>query len=311
MKTRNLLAALAASLLLTGCFQDVHELDLSKNVGYVAPALQWANPADAGTDIHDLLVVVNSAEGSSTRHYSNVVDFAREPLVVPAGDAGILLLANATEADGIQVSGLPATKFTMAEMLVQASLISVLAGRMSPFSSPFVVGYSQASVEQDAMCSPVVDLQHVMPSLSLNMSNIPENTSVQVKIENMARAVILSGADGSAVSPSAEALDPFSLKTLSAADNRVSGTIHPTVGGATDCRISLTITESGAATSGIRTQRAGDASHTVKVTLPRLDCGNNYNLAIDYMDVVHVLSVGSLTIDSWDVEEPYTGRVYE
>lgn len=301
MKTRYIFAALAATLLLAGCFQDVHELDPSRNVGFVAPELSWANPADAGTDIHDLLVAVNSEGGAYTKHYTNVRDFAREPLEAPAGECGILVLANATEADGIRVSGLSATKWTPAELLVNFAIISILSGKGIHASPDLLFGACTAPVRTNALCAPDIKMCRILPALDLMVTGIPEGATVRVSMDNMASAVVLSAGTGAVVLPGAEPLAPVSLKTFTTSDNTLSGAIHPTVEGAETCNMTLDITLS-----------AGSVSRRAAVSAPRIDCGNKYSLKIDFNDLVALLELDSdMTIVDWTTASPIDGEAQD
>jgi hypothetical protein len=290
MKTRYIFAALAATLLLAGCFQDVHELDPSRNVGFVAPELSWANPADAGTDIHDLLVVVNSEEGAYSKHYSNVREFAREPLEVPAGESSILFLANAGEADGYQLSGLPATKFTMAEMFLYYPLLSALMGHNC------YMGSAEVMVGKNEFEAPIAPLKPVLPRISLSMSNIPERARVSVVLGNAAASVRLNCGSKAGVEPASESLGNIELGDLDKGD--IKTLVPPTVDGASTCDMTLSVT-------------MPDGTKTVQLHAPRMDCGGEYSLSLDYKNLIIKMDVGSFIIENWDVEHSYDGRIYE
>lgn len=307
MKTKYIFASIAASLLLTGCFQDVHEIVPGEDVGYVTPVLKWANPSDAGTEIHDLIVVVDGESESYTRHYANPGEFAGEPLDIPAGKYNILVLANATEADGYQVSGLPATK-TWGECKLQ--IVAPGSGWLMPPGNCHI-GSCGGTVAQHQVSGPVISLEPLLPSVSMSMRNIPESVSVSVAVCNAAASINLLAEDGSRVEPSAVKGDVVDLGDLS--QGAIKTVVPPTVDGSTTCDLSLTVTDSGG-TSGGKTQHAAKSSHIISMTAPRMDCGRQYTLEIDYADLLHVLSLGSdtITINDWTSQgDPIGGEVFK
>ena len=307
MKTRYIFAATAASILLTGCFQDVHEIVPGKDVGYVFPELSWANPSDTGTEIHDLLVVVDGGGESYTRHYTSVKEFANEPLDVPAGEYDILVLANATEADGYQVSGLPATKTWGG---CELRIITPGSGKTLPPANCFVGG-NEGTVELHHMNGPAIFLDPALSSMSIFMFNIPKGISVSVAVRNPAASISLLAEEGGRLEPSVEEGGVLDIGYLR--EGVIESLVPPTVNGSLTCDLTLTITDSGG-TSGSKTQHAAESSHVIKMTAPRMDCGKRYTLAIDYADLVHVLSLGSdtITINDWTSQgDPIGGEVFK
>ena len=309
MKKYIIPAAIAATLLATGCFQDIHELDASKNVGYVVPELQWADPSDAGKEIHDLLVVVSGEGESYTRHYASAKEFASEPLEVPAGEAGILVLANATEADGIRVSGLPATKFTMAEMLINCAIISVLSGNGLPVFTEMMAGSSIVHVQPHALYAPVVKLQQVFPILNMTIADIPESKIVEATLDNLADGIVLSTQGGEEAAPGKVTLDgKLTLKTFSSMDDHLSGVTHPTVAGDAETEITLTIRDAADSASGKAQQSL--TLRKIKICAPRIDCGKKYTVTLNFKDLVPEMHLGSYNISDWEEGWTYNGRVY-
>ena len=307
MKTKHILAAIAASLLLTGCFQDIHEIVPGEDVGYLTPVLKWANPSDAGTEIHDLIVVVDGEGESYTRRYANAKEFASEPLVIPAGKYNILVLANATEADGYQVSGLPATKTWGGCKL---DIYTNGLGSLMPPGNCHVGGCT-GTIDQHQMSGPTISLEPVLPAVAMSMSNIPESVSVSVAVCNPAASINLLAEDGGRFEPSDEKGAVLDLGDLSHGD--IVTLVPPTVDGSSTCDLTLTVTDSGG-TSGSKTQHASEPSHIINMTAPRMDCGKQYILAIDYSDLIHVLSLGSdtITINDWtSLGDPIGGDVFK
>ena len=306
MKTRYIFAAFAATLLLGGCFQDVHELDPAKNVAYVVPELDWANPALAGTEIHDLAVVVSNPEEAYTKHFTNPRELAREPLEVPAGESQVTILANATEADGFQVSGLPATKFTMAEMMLWVPMVS-------PAQNCYAAT-SPVKLQSGQLLCPPMSLQPILPSLTMSLSNIPDELKVLVVQGDVADHVRLVGQDGR-----------VGVASTEQAEDRVLGLVEgtprtvltlPTVAGKTESTITFEVFTPDPTVKGASVRpRQGMVGYAlilafvVQVAKP-LECGMTYKIDMDFNTMIPKMYLDSYTISDWEVGFTYNGRVY-
>jgi len=308
MKIHSIFAAFAATLLLSGCFQDVHEFDLSKNVGYVSLDLDWDDPSLAGTDIHDLLVVVNNEAGAFTKHYTDARDIVREPLEVPAGENHILILANATEADGFRVSGLPQTKFTLAEIFITIAIIQVLNALATPVFNDVMMGSYHLNVAPNTQYVPAVSMREVMPTLSLLMSNIPEGVIVHMSVENMSSSVQVSAASEGPIMSNSLSLGPVELEGLTSAHSETTVTVHPTVRGAMENEMTMTVSKISQATAG--KMQANMTVQTFKIYTPRIDCGKKYSIKLDCNDLSPEMHLSSYTISDWEIGFSYNGRVY-
>lgn len=304
MKTRYFFAAIAAILLLSGCFQDVHEFDVSKNAGLVAPELSWADPDDAGTDIHDLLVVVNSQEESYTKHYTNVRDLARDPLEVSAGKADILVIANAAESDGFHV--LPATKWKPAEMML-------MSGKENPVQNCYAAA-SPVSLNDHDFKQPPLALRPVLPTVEMSMRNIPEEFKVLVVQGDVARSVRLVGREDRVGAASADQGEDRVLGIVTEDPSTVI--TLPTVAGKTESTLTVEVFKPSPTTmewqvrplQGI-VDYALILSFVVKVAEP-LDCGMTYKINMNFDEMFPEMRFDSYTISDWEVGFTYNGRVY-
>ena len=290
MKTRYFFAAIAAILLLSGCFQNVHEFDVSKNAGLVAPELSWADPDDAGTDIHDLLVVVNSQEESYTKHYTNVRDLARDPLEVSAGKADILVIANAAESDGYRVSGLPATK-TAALGPISVSLMG--KPRSQAWFSP-----SALTVEQDAVITPDAPLQRLLTTLTLEFTHIPAGSVLNLTLSGVATSVILNEKDvnGHYGVPGSESSSSYVLGTLTGSGSQ-RFYCFPTVFGQERVILSVEVTP------------PGEAPYTCVCEVPALSVGKEYTLTLDYDQLSTYMYVTAHVINEWTEGWTISGEI--
>ena len=306
MKTKYILAAIAASLLLTGCFQDVHEIVPGEDVGYLTPVLKWANPSDAGTEIHDLLVVVDGEGESYTRHYASAEEFASEPLDVSVGEHNILVLANATEADGYQVSGLPPTKYTMTEAMLTI-------GDDSPVQNCYAA-ISPVTLKSGELKTPEFSLRPVLPSLEMRMSNIPEDLKVLAVQGDVAAGVRLVEQGGRVGVGSTEQLE---YRVLGLVDGTPSTVLTlPTVAGKTESTITFEVFEPDPTVKPASIKpRQGMVEYAlilafvVKLDVP-LECGLNHKIEMDFNSMVPEMHLSSYSISDWEVGFTYNGRVY-
>ena len=289
MKTRYFFAALAAILLLSGCFQNVHEFDLSKNAGLVAPELSWADPDDAGTDIHDLLVVVNSREEAYTKHYTNDRDLARDPQEISAGKADILVIANAAESDGYRVSGLPATK------AAAAGPISV--SLMGKPQSQAWFGPAPVTVEQDAVTTAKASLQRLLTTITLDFSNVPAGSVLNFTLTGVATSIILNekDANGHYGVPTGES-SSYVLGTLTG-NGKQTFYCFPTVFGQERVILSVEVTP------------PGEAPYTCVCEVPALSVGKEYTLTLDYDQLSTYMYVTAHVINEWTEGWTVSGEI--
>ena len=291
MKTRHILAAFAASLLLTGCFQDVHEINPAADVGYVASGLQWENPADAGTEIHDLLVVVNGPGVSFTKEYANPAEFASEPLDVPPGQYELLALANMSDADGYVLSGLPATKAV-------AGPVTVSLKKPGGAQNQSWFGPSTVTVEQDAVTTAKASLQRLLTTITLDFINVPSGAVLTITLTGVASSVILNekDANGHYGVPAGESTN-YVLGTLTGSGKQTFY-CFPTVSGQQRVILSVEVTP------------PGEPPYTCVCEVPAVSCGKEYTLQLDYNKLSTYMYVTSHTINEWTEGWTYNGRVY-
>ena len=290
MKIQIILAAVAASIILTGCFQDVHEHDLSKNVGYVAPELQWANPADAGTDIHDLQLVVDGPGVSYTRHFADPRAFSSELLELPAGEYDILIIANASESDGFRISGLPAAK---AGALGPIAVSLAGKARNQAWFSP-----STFTVEQDVVNTEGASLQRLLTTLTLEFRNVPAGSVLNFTLSGVATSIILNEKDagGRYGVPGGES-SSYVLGTLTG-NGRQTFYCFPTISGQSRVVLSVEVTP------------PGEPPYTCVCEVPALSTGKEYMLTLDYNQLSTYMYVAAHTINEWTEGWTISGDIF-
>ena len=289
MHSKYLFAAFAAFLLITSCTQGIHELKPSgKPTGYLIPTFQWANPEDAGTDIHDLVVAVEGADNAFSKHFDQMQELISSPLEMPVGQCSVLFLANASEADGYKLNGLPATK--------ASGVIS-----LAPAGHPEKQVYGSrvgVVVEDGELVRTSASLSAVLPTLTLLLQHIPAGVDVNVLFDNMAKDVLLSTQAENWVAPGQEGSGPYSLGTLTSENNTLSLLVLPTQAGQTNSTFTLDF-------------MLGASRHIqCKMFAPPIAAGKKYTVGLDFNTISLEMHLDSYTISDWEEGWTYSGYVY-
>lgn len=284
------LAALAAVLLLVGCNHgSLEPSPYDVPVGFFAPEFHWSNYEAAGTEIHDLMFVVDGNGLSYTKHFYNAREVAQAPLALPVGESGVIYFANATEADGYYFEGLPVTKSAGGGI----TLTSI--GRPS---KPFFGGRLCVNMTENAERHATADLNPVMPTLTMDIFNIPDDVTIQVVLDNMAKNIVLSPLGDKWAAAGSEPYGSFNLGRLSSGNSRVSQLVLPTV--ATDERTSISLTISSSNAPAIQ----------CKLYAPRIEVGRRYAVELDFLDLATEMHASSFMINEWGSASDYSGHVF-
>ena len=289
-QTGYILAALAAALLLTGCFHKMHELRPSEYgpgvaVGYVAPVLRWELDEDASTPVHDLLLVFQGTGTSYSRQFAGVEDLSRELQQLPIGEYDLLVTTNMTEAAGFQFSGLPATKADAGDVTVSLR---------DPASSPGQAwfGVSHFSVTEDGITLPELTLQRLLCRLTVHLTDVPAGSQVVVSLNNVARSVALMALD---------ARGHYGLPGTQTVGDLVPGTnpttLFPTVSGQERCFFTLSVT------------LADGTPLSVLCDAPRMECGMSYTLELDFAHLRPYMYLSSISISPWEEGWTVSGEI--
>lgn len=287
MHTKYLFAAFAAFLLITGCNPGSHGLKPTDSpVGYVIPTFQWANPEDAGTDIHDLIVVVDGANKAFSKHFIQMQELISSPLEIPEGKSSVLFLANASEADGYQLSGLPETKASG-----EISLTPLGRPQKQVFGSQ--VGMVLADGE---LVRTPASLSAVLPSLTLSLQHIPAGVAVNVLFDNMAKNILLSPQAEPWAAPG-QTGGSYTLGTLTTENNTLSQFVLPTQAGQEQSIITLDF-------------MMGAKRTQCKLFAPVIAVGKKITVNLDFNDVSREMHLDSYRISDWEEGWTYRGYVY-
>ena len=291
MKTNGYIAAMAATLLFTSCYHEIHELaSLSgEDEGLLGLTPQWEMAEDAGTAIHSLSVAVGGTASPFSKTYKDAYDAAEELIPLPSGKCDVLATVNLTDADGFTVSGMPATKAGVAIGDVRVSL-------KNPVSSPAQAwfGVTDAEIRAQDITIAEPQLQRLLSTLSVNLSNVPTGTKLVLTLSNVAESVNLTAKDatGRWGLPSDDSSGDLQIASLTAASDGSLGvesfTVLPTASAFDRCLITLDVT----AASGNKTHCVCDAPHMIS--------GKAYTLELDFTTLKPYMFLDSYSISVWE-----------
>ena len=290
MKTYGYIAAMAATLLFTGCFHENHELaSLSGGEGLLGTSPQWEMAEDAGTAVHALSVAVGGAAAPFSKTYKDAKEAAGELIPVPSGKSDVLATVNLTDADGFAVSGMPATK-------ADAAVGDVVVSLKNPVSSPAQAWFGVTGAEIRDRDITIVEpvLQRLLSTISVNLNNVPAGTKVVLTLSNVAKSVNLTAKDatGRWGLPSSESVGDLQIASLTAASDgplEVEGfTVLPTASAFDRCILTIDVTSA----SGNKTQCVCDAPHT--------ESGKAYTLDLDFTALRPYMYLDSYSISPWE-----------
>ena len=297
---RKIAILIGTLLLLTGCFHEIHELEMlrdgngegagaGKDAGLLGTVLRWEIPEDAGTAIHSLTLSVGGTSTPFTKNYRNAKEAAGELIPVAAGRNDILATVNMTAADGFVISGLPATK-------ADAAVGDVVVSLKDPVSSPaqawFAVTATDIRKGEITTVEPV--LQRLLPGITLNLDNVPAGTRVDITLRNVAGSVNLTAKDsgGRWGIPSSDSVGDLQIASLTAASYgplKLEGfTLLPTASAFQRCVLTIDVTSAG----GNKTQCVCDA--------PLMQIGKTYMLELDYNTLRPFMYLDSYSINPWE-----------
>jgi len=268
-----------AALLLTGCYHEFHEITADRSS--VAVALQWEQPEDAGTFLHNITF---SADGI-TRSFDTPREASAEQLQLPDGEYDILVTANMTEADSFILSGLPGTK---------AGLPDVRVSLRNPLANPAQAWYgiSHASVQKGKATVAEAKLQRLMCTLTVNIANVPAGTTIIHTLANVAKEVRLTAQDdaGRYGVPGTETVGKLTVDTYPI-------NLFPTVSGKGRSLLTLEIIT------------AAGSELTVLCDAPRMEVGKSYILELDYTKLQPYMYITPYSISAWEDGWTVSGEI--
>ena len=284
-------STLAAAILFAGCSHEIHELRPSEygegvSVGYLATALQWEMPDDAGMPLKDLTLFVNGKGASVTKSYSSKQEVAEDLVQVPVGEYDILAAFNMAGSDGFDVS---------------ENTVSLKDPVSSPSQAWF--GVTGAKVKKNAKTIAGIKLQRLLSSLSVNIANVPSGTKIVLSLSNVAANVDLSAKDGNGRYglPSAESAGTLELATLTASAAGQIGVdrfnLLPTASAFERCMLFIDITTA----DGRVLNCTCDA--------PLMESGKHYSLDLEFNELRPYMYVDTYSINDWEEGWTVSGEI--
>ena len=299
MRKTGFIAALAAALLFTSCFHEIHELgSLSTGEGLLGTSLGWEMPDDAGTAIHSLTIATGGAATPFSRTYKNAKEAAGELIPVKVGLNDVLVTVNLTDADGFAISGMPASK---AETGVGDVVVSLKDPVSSPQQAWFAV--TGADINEREITTVEPKLQRLLSALTVNLADVPAGTQVVVTLSNVAKSVNLTAKDASGRwgLPSTDSVGNLQIATLTAAaDGPLSldgFTVLPTAAAFPRCILTIDVT----AANGNKTQCVCDAPHT--------ESGKAYTLDLNFSTLKPYMYLDTYSINPWEDGWTVSGEI--
>ena len=285
------IVTIASTLLVSGCFQNVHEFGPSEyagktSVGYMTTSLQWADSADAGTGIRNLDIAFIGSGNKFSRHFSSDEEASQELQQLPSGDYDVLATINMTAADGFAVTGMPATK--AASGLGDIS-VSLKDSTHAPKQAWYGIG--KASIKEKSVSVIDIKLQRLLPVLKLYMTNMPADASVSFTFNSLAKEIKLTSSANTKYGVAGS--KAYAKVTVDAGKTGPDGVfktdyvILPTVAGLERCEAVMIITTAAGAIC-------------YNVNMPCVECGKTYNMALDYNNLKSENYIHSSSINDWE-----------
>lgn len=297
MKKTLTLAAVAATLLLTGCVREIYEQQASEYgenvpVGYLATSLSWEQERDGGTAIHQLTNAVDGVGASFSKGYGTLREAASDAIQLPVGEYDFVSMANMTEADGYVLSGLPPTKAFERTGGIYVSLKDTSA----PLEQSWF-GVTGASVKQNVVTVAAPVLQRLLPSIMLHLSDVPAGTVMTITLKGVAKRILLTAKDanGHYGLPGEETMD-LVLGTVTS-DGDKEFLCLPTASNQERSFLIFDVTS------------PSEPPFTCVCDVPAVSGGTDYKLDLDFHDIESYLYITSQRINDWEEGWTISGEV--
>lgn len=295
-------SALAAVMILTGCFHDVSEIMPSEygegvEVGCVTPALQWELGDDASTAIRNVTISAVGSTVSVSKKFTGAQDVAKNVIQLPVGRYDLLTMVNMSESDGYVVTGAPAVKAEQGDIVVSVKDLAV-----PPAQAWFCV--NSIDIEKNSVKPVNTVLQRLLPVMKVDISDIPSGSTVSFTMKNVAKNIILTakGADGRYGVASSETAGDMLLGTIgtggvSKADGTSEFIIFPTATSFTRSTLTIDVTDADGKTT------------TCICDAPGTEIGKGYTLNLDFNKLASTMTIESSEINLWEEGWTITGDI--
>lgn len=310
MKQTYILLMAAATLTLGACTHKTHfEVDMPQDeqtdkyptpdgLGYLGNDLSWEDIADIMSEITYVKFTVTGANGVlETHEFASPAEASEWMIPLPVGEYDVLVAANMNAANGFELSETVPTKASHTLPATYARLKNVSSNPAQAWN-----GIAHVKVEENQMATVHLDLDRLLALFTLKINNVPENSTIDVTVQNAAHYVTLTQERvvGHWGLPSEEAGDVIVFAQLNAA-NAASAInefkVFPTASGLDKTVILFHIKTS----AGLEVDYVGEA--------PRMENGKKYTLELDYDKLSPYMYITSTAISDWEDGWAYSGEI--
>lgn len=312
MKKTYILLMAAAALVLGACHHATHYQDdmpqgedsgkypAPQGLGYLGNDLAWEEIADVQSEITHLKYTVTGDNGvKEEKEFETPEEAASWIIPLPVGEYDVLVAANMNPANGFVLSETVPTKDVL------STLPDTYAKLMNPSSNPVQAwnGITHVVVENDLMATAHLNLDRLMALFTLQLTNVPEGTVIDVGMRNAAYYITLTEEReaGHWGLPSKEISEDVTLGQLNAANAQSAITefkVYPTAKGYANTILLFHIKTN----QGLELDYIGQA--------PAMENGRKYVLTLDYKELnPYMLITAATTINEWTDGWAISGEV--
>lgn len=292
----------AAALVLGSCSHPAHyEEDMPEGeesgkypapegIGYLGNDLSWEDIADTKSEITHLKYTVTGANGvREVKEFASPLEASEWMIPLPVGEYDVLVAANMNAANGFELSESVPVKRPAPHTLPET-----YTKLTNPSSNPAQAwnGISHVVVEENKLATVHLDLDRLMAIFTLQLTNVPEGTVIDISMRNAAYYVTLTeertaghwGVPSSVISDDI-VLGSLNASTAASAINEFK--VFPTAAGLDKTILMFHIKTN----HGIDLDYVGEA--------PIMENGKKYVLILDYEKLTPYMLITSATINDW------------
>lgn len=278
--------------------ENTDKYDKSAGVGFLGNDLEWEDLADIQSGINHLRFLVTGNNGvNEVREFNNPLEASEWMLELPTGEYDVLVTANMATKNGFELTETTPTK---AALLMEPTYVKLLDIAKEPEQA--WNGLAHVKVENNQMSTVHLNLDRLMALFTFKLKNVPDGTTIDVRLRNAANHVNLceERSSGHWGVPSRTISDDIPVGQLNAANNLTGINefrVFPTATGIDHTMLLLHIKTN----KGIELDYEGVA--------PTMTNGKKYELELDYEKLTPFMYITSTSINDWTDEWSYSGEV--
>ena len=217
---------------------------------------------------------------------------------LPAGEYDILVTADMDDPSGYAT----ASNLTRSSSLLAPIVVSLKDAASSPRQSWYAV--THVTIREDEITVADFKLQHLLPTITVNVTGVPAGTKVAVAVERVAESVLLTEQDANGrygVPMSKQTTADFGTLTPTAEDastHCLDGKhLMPTAAGESRALLRITTT-------------APDGTVLTSIAdCPRMELGMYYTLDFQYAALAPYMRFEAMTINDWTEGWTISGEI--